>query len=350
MADYIKVQNLPIMMGNITANIFSLKVKDAVLLTYVAVRGKDKESGAVQRVLSTVRLRSIEDFVLKGNIFYSPFFFNWTNEENLLQFNNDKTELNIPIVGTSAQVLDGQHRLAGLSRAMEKDASVGDRNIIVIMTDRLKTDDAAKIFLNINTEQRPVPPSLIYDLFGEINKDDKNIPVVRAKDIASELQNNSLSPYKGIVKFPGQPRGAGFIDLSTIVNSIKPLLEPEGIFNKYKITNLENQLNVIFNYLNALKSAYEHTHMWYNKTINPFFTNAGFVAAIDVLNRVLIAKCAAEKDFTHESFVKQLNLDATLLQRSDIKNKDGKSQRKAIAEFLEESINQDLPTEDGYKF
>ena len=41
--------------------------------------------------------------------------------------------------------------------------------------------------------------------------------------------------YKGIVKFPGQPRGAGFIDLSTIVNSIKPLLEPEGIFNKYKI-------------------------------------------------------------------------------------------------------------------
>ena len=51
---------------------------------------------------------------------------------------------------------------------MEKDASVGDRNIIVIMTDRLKTDDAAKIFLNINTEQRPVPPSLIYDLFGEI--------------------------------------------------------------------------------------------------------------------------------------------------------------------------------------
>ena len=145
-------------MGNITANIFSLKVKDAVLLTYVAVRGKDKESGAVQRVLSTVRLRSIEDFVLKGNIFYSPFFFNWTNEDNLLQFNNDKTELNIPIVGASAQVLDGQHRLAGLSRAMEKDASVGDRNIIVIMTDRLKTDDAAKIFLNINTEQRPVPP------------------------------------------------------------------------------------------------------------------------------------------------------------------------------------------------
>lgn len=233
---------------------------------------------------------------------------------------------------------------------MEKDASVGDRNIIVIMTDRLKTDDAAKIFLNINTEQRPVPPSLIYDLFGEINKDDKNIPIVRAKDIASELQNNSLSPYKGIVKFPGQPRGAGFIDLSTIVNSIKPLLEPEGIFNKYKITNLENQINVIFNYFNALKTAYENSHIWYNKTINPFFTNAGFVAAIEVLNRVLIAKCAAEKDFTLESFVKQLKLDATLLQRSDIKNKDGKSQRKAIAEFLEESINQDLPTEDGYKF
>jgi hypothetical protein len=90
--------------------------------------------------------------------------------------------------------------------------------------------------------------------------------------------------------------------------------------------------------------------LWYNKTVNPFFTNTGFTAAIDVLNRVLIAKCAADKDFTQASFVKHLKLDATLLQRSDIKNKDGKSQRKAIAEFLEESINQDLPTEDGYKF
>ena len=86
------------------------------------------------------------------------------------------------------------------------------------------------------------------------------------------------------------------------------------IFNKYKITNLENQINVIFNYFNALKTAYENSHIWYNKTINPFFTNAGFVAAIEVLNRVLIAKCAAEKDFTLESFVKQLKLDATLLQ------------------------------------
>ena len=337
-------------MGDIEANIFTLKVKDAVLLTYVAVRGQDKEAGAVQRVLSTVRLRSIEDFVLKGNTFYSPFFFNWTNGDDDLVFDNSRVELDIPIVASSAQVLDGQHRLAGLSRAMEKDASIGNRDIIVIMTDRLNTDKAARIFLNINTEQRPVPPSLIYDLFGEINKDDKTIPIVRSKDIASELQNNSLSPYKGIIKFPGQPRGAGFIDLSAIVNSIKPLLERDGVFNKYKINNLENQINVIFNYFNALKVAYENERLWYNKSANPFFTNAGFVAAIDVLNRVLMAKCATEKDFTQDAFIKHLKLDTVLLQRSDIKNKDGKSQRRVIVEFLEESINQDLPAEDGYKF
>ena len=69
-----------------------------------------------------------------------------------------------------------------------------------------------RYFLTSIQNKDPYPPSLIYDLFGEINKDDKNIPIVRAKDIASELQNNSLSPYKGLVKFPGQPRGAGFID------------------------------------------------------------------------------------------------------------------------------------------
>lgn len=349
MADYINVKSLPIKLGTVSANIFMLKVKDAVYLTYVAVRGKDKEAGAVQRVLSPIRLRSVEEYVLKGNMFFAPFFFNWTNIDSLLEVGPDG-DIKIPNVASSAQVLDGQHRLAGLSRAMEKDPSIGDKEIVVIMSDRLNTQDAAKVFLNINTEQKPVPASLIYDLFGEINKNDKDLPLVRAKDIATDLQNNIFSPYKGVIKFPGQPRGVGFIDLSTVVNSIKPLLENDGVFNRFKISNLENQTNVVFNFFNALKDAYDKENIWFNKARNPFFTNAGFVAAVDVLNRILVPKCAAEKDFTQNSFARQLNLNGELLQRSDIKNMDGKSQRKTISDFLEDSIHQDLPAEDGYKF
>ena len=46
-----------------------------------------------------------------------------------------------------------------------------------------------------------------------------------------------------------------------------------------------------------------------------------------------------------------LKLDeTTLLLRADLKNVDGKMQRKIIAKYLEDSINNDIPNEDAYKF
>ena len=72
----------------------------------------------------------------------------------------------------------------------------------------------------------------------------------------------------------------------------------------YKCLNIKNGITRIWVQM-ILRDFNGTAVIWYNKTINPFFTNAGFVAAIEVLNRVLIAKCAAEKDFTLESFVKQ---------------------------------------------
>ncbi|MBL1917816.1 DGQHR domain-containing protein, partial [Klebsiella pneumoniae] len=86
----------------------------------------------------------------------------------------------------SIQVIDGQHRLAGLEEAMEEDPKVGEMDILVTLCESLTTPQAAKIFLNINTEQKPVPKSLIYDLFGEL-EDDETHAINRITDIAREL-------------------------------------------------------------------------------------------------------------------------------------------------------------------
>ena len=46
-----------------------------------------------------------------------------------------------------------------------------------------------------------------------------------------------------------------------------------------------------------------------------------------------------------------LKLDETsLLLKADLKNVDGKMQRKLIANYLDSSINNDIPNEDAYKF
>jgi DGQHR domain-containing protein len=325
-----------------------MKIKDVVFIYYVAVRGKDEEEGAVQRVLNKQRIAAIKKYILEGNIFYSTFILNWTDTKIKPEFKDD--EIVIPIVAASAQAIDGQHRLVGLQEALKEDPTIGEKEIIVTLSLNLSTKDAAKIFININSEQKPVPKSLIYDLFGEI-ENDTNHSINRAADIAEELNDNIDSPYYRAIKYPGQPKGAGYVDLSTVVGSLKKHLESDGVFASHKLTNLQNQKVVIMNYFTALKFYYDREELWTNKTKNPFLTNAGFFGAIEHLIKNLLIKCAEKKSFKVEDFKSLLDLPkGDLLLRSDFKNMEGKSQRKAIVDFLQDNYLKSLPNQDEYEF
>ena len=62
---------------------FIMTVKDLANISYVAVRGKDDEEGAVQRVLNRQRIASIKNYVLNDNMFVNTFVLNWTNVDSL---------------------------------------------------------------------------------------------------------------------------------------------------------------------------------------------------------------------------------------------------------------------------
>lgn len=340
---------LEIDLDGYNAKILLMKVKDVLKIHYVAVRGRDNEQGAVQRVLSPIRLDAIEKYILKGHSFYSPFYLNWNNQEYRLSVNNEGI-LSIPLIEDSAQVIDGQHRLAGLSRAMLKDPTIGDKEILVIISENLETVDAAKIFININTEQRPVPKSLIYDLFGMINENDADQSIIRAKDIADRLQEDKTSPLFGYIKYPGQKRGVGKIDLSTVVNAIQPHVTADGTFNQKKLFSFEIQYAVIQNFFSVIKSVYDEVDLWENKTKNPFLSNAGFHGAIEALCEEVINKCVEKKSFTIQTIAEVLNLDHDVITRDSIAGMEGRSQRKRIKEYIILHLNDQLPEEDEYSF
>ncbi|MDD2799323.1 MAG: DGQHR domain-containing protein [Bacteroidales bacterium] len=313
----IKTKSLKTKFGDLTVYTQSLKIKDVINIFYVAIRGKDDEEGAVQRVLNRQRITSIKKYVLEGNIFYSTFILNWTDTTLQPEFKDN--EIVIPIIPFAAQAIDGQHRLVGLQEAMKENDEIGEKEILVTISLNLKTKDAAKIFVNINSEQKPVPKSLIYDLFGEI-ENDNNHSINRAADIADELNSNIESPYYSCIKYPGQPKGVGLVDLSTVVSSLKRHLEPDGVFASHKLTNLQNQKSVIINYFTALKFYYDKDGLWSNKNKNPFFTNAGFFGAIEHLIKNLLIKCAEKKSFKIEDFKILLDLQKVeLIQRADLK-------------------------------
>lgn len=344
----VKVKSLKTKFGDLTVFTQSMKIADVLYIYYVAVRGRDEEEGSVQRVLNKQRINSIKKYILEGNIFYSTFILNWTDINIKPQFSDN--ELTIPIIPFSAQAIDGQHRLVGLHEAMKENPDLGDQEILVTLSLNLSTKDAARIFININSEQKPVPKSLIYDLFGEI-ENDTNHSINRATDIADELNENVESPYYKLIKYPGQAKGVGLVDLSTVVGSLKKHLESDGVFASHKLTNLQNQKVVIMNYFIALKFYYDREDLWTNKNKNPFLTNAGFFGAIEHLIKNLLIKCAEKKSFKVEDFKTLLDLPkGELLQRVDFKNLEGKSQRKAITDFLQENYLKSLPNQEEYEF
>lgn len=339
---------IEVSLDGVKAYTFPMEVKDLLQIYYVAVRGVDTEEGAVQRPLSPRRVQSIKEYILQGNTFFNSFILNWTDVHNKVTLGSGK--ISFPLIVAAAQAIDGQHRLAGLEDAVEEDATVGDRTVIVTMCIGLTTKQAATIFLNINTEQRPVPKSLLYDLFGEVGKDPKHA-INRARDIAQSLNDDPDSPLYKLIKFPGSPRGVGKIELSTFVTALKKGLEPDGEFSKRGLKSLEHQIAVVNNYFKAIRDPYQEEKVWGNANQNPFLRAAGFNGAIEFLFEKLIFKCAEMGSFKVDTIKGILRLtEEPLLTWDDLKGQDGKTAKRNVVAYLERGMTKAIDKKDAYSF
>lgn len=335
--------------GEIPAYTFAIKAKDLLRIHYVAVRGRDQEEGAVQRPLSTRRINDIKNYILEGNTFFNSFILNWTDEsyKPLVA----KQKITIQLVPAAAQVLDGQHRLTGLQTAIEEDNSIGESDLLVTLCVGLTTKEAAKIFLNINTEQRPVPKSLVFDLFGEVENDEDHA-INRSTDLARSLNDEPESPLYRLIKFPGAARGQGNIELSTFVSAFKDHLKPRtGTFHTYKLRDYDKQRAAISNFFLAIRDFYSNAGIWESTSKNPFIRAAGFNGAVDFFVESLIMRCAEKSSFSVLSMKKLIALDKEgIIGWDELKGKDGKTARKLIKDLLESNMLNSLPDHSDYEF
>jgi len=326
---------------------FVMKVNDLANISYVAVRGKDSEEGSVQRVLNKKRITSIKDYVLDGNMFVTTFVLNWTNTKNPPIIKTGTIEL--PIICGSAQLIDGQHRLEGIKLAISEKPEIADKEIIVSMAINLETTSAAEIFLNINSEQKPVPKSLIYDLYG-ITRDERNYAEIRAQDIANNLNTNDDSPFYNVIKYPGSPRGKGKLDLSTVVNALKKYVDHDGKLEENNIASLDAQTHVIQNYFKALKYHADKSKKWSIVTNNIFFKAAGFIGAINFFMDYVLPKCVEKRSFKEETISQLFDFDGVeLITPADIVSTDGRTARIRVVENLKEAFITNTPGEEEYE-
>lgn len=313
----------------------SLSAADMVAISYVARRGENEEEGAVQRLLNPARISSIRDFVLSGGVFPTSIVLNWVGDGTQPTVSNGS--LTIPRSSRSAQIIDGQHRVMGLAGAIEKRPSIASLLLPVSLYTGLSTRECADIFLSINTEQKPVHRSLVFDLYKVASDYIVDPAALRAGDLASELNENQTSPYRGYIKFPGAPKGQKGLALSTVVSTVKPLVEEKGVFEQVGLSQLQIQTQFLINFFSVLRSAYGAE--WESPT-NVFRTAAGFVGAIEFVKNKLVVHCNITGDFTTAAIEKVMNIaPGNLIRRDSIEGLQGRRAFNQVAEALEEMFD-----------
>lgn len=311
-----------------------LPARVVTAISYAAIRNQMHEEGAVQRVLNPRRIASIRDFTLAGGDYPSAFVLNWVSKEN--KITRQDGQLVFKDVENSAQIIDGQHRIAGIRAAIEVTPSVGRLELPVVFYLGLTTQECANIFISINTEQKPVPRSLVFDLYGVASDAVIDRAAVRARDIAMALNEDEDSPYFSLIRLPNSTKRKGGIALSTIVNAIKPLVEEKGDFEQVDVFEFETQRKIVENWFSALEAKYGDA--WEDRS-NVFMYAAGFTAAVNFLRLHLIPYCNTHGDYSQKTFQSIIDIDpSSLILQDEVSGLSGSDSVTRVFERLKDAF------------
>lgn len=162
-------------------------------ITFVSRREKNQLDG-FQRNLNEARAKDIAKyFDEKNGVIPSPLILSAQENANLRYSNGTISFKNVP---SSFMVLDGQHRLYGLLKT-ERDYSFP-----VAIFNELTTEDEVNLFIDINTNQKGVPATLLLDIRKLTGKE--NSLEAKQRYLFDELNKDSVmagmfSPFKSQV-------------------------------------------------------------------------------------------------------------------------------------------------------
>ncbi len=150
---------------------------------------------AYQRIIKKRRIEEIGKFLNKKNSLL-PNNLILAFESNV-KFDKDSRELEIPMEYCSAWVVDGQHRLYGFTRTEYSVRQDEKFEIPVVAFTSLPTSDQARMFIDINNNQKRMDKTLLADLMTEVG-DLRSEPLAWASLLVRALNENG--PWKNRIK------------------------------------------------------------------------------------------------------------------------------------------------------
>lgn len=221
---------------------YSLTMPSEVLAEtcFVSTRDDDPIDG-FQRILDEKRAKEIAEYLDSGEGTIPTAIVLSAQPEANLKYSSKNKTIEFNKVRKAFLILDGQHRVYGFSMAK---TSI---RVPIIIYNGLSRKEETRLFIDINTKQRPVPTELLLDIktLAEYDTDIEGF----CRQIYDIFQERSDSVLLGMMS--PSSRAKGKISRVTFNSAIKLIF---GIFGEKEAQEVYEYLN---NYLKAVMRGLE---------------------------------------------------------------------------------------------
>jgi DGQHR domain-containing protein len=328
----ISVRAFKVLHKDLPLYLFGLSAGDLLAISYILPRSRD-DPEAIERALDAGRVEEISKFIVKPNSYLPGAILltidtakegvhSWTEDDTSAMFkiqrpkaqiedirkrileekpglDEDSEEVELEIerrLSKVATIIDGQHRLKGL----EKAGQLGVMLPVIALKDA-DPKKAAKIFADINGEQRPVSANSILMIRYEIGAIEDALEA-QATQIAREMNDRADSPFKGRVKVY-EADAKTWIPAKTLKESLYPIIGVGALQGM----SADQQTTCFVSFFQALKE--QNPAAFDDKTRRDYILTQprGIQAALGVFERVW-RRCEVYEhaDFSPAAILRQI--------------------------------------------
>lgn len=299
-----------------------INVKDLIKISET-LRLSDSRKG-IQRHLDLNRVNNIALYCEREDaIFPTPIVLTLNKDFVTNDLERDsfiKLDLNmIDLLGKPFSIIDGQHRIEGIKKYIERNYESKDFELPIIIFMDADLTMSANIFVTINSNQKPVDKSIIYELFGIMYENNEVYTVESfANRVVKILNETKSSPFNNSIRILGRKTNSKqFISQGTVAkkivervsspqniiidnNNIKKGLEIEEdqrrIYRHYFANNRpEIVAKIMINFFKAFSEVFDE--FWKNTYITK--KAVGFSGLMKLLDTIY----KNEKNLKYENFL-----------------------------------------------
>ncbi|WP_338284585.1 DGQHR domain-containing protein [Limnobacter thiooxidans] len=194
-------------------------------------RERDPELG-FQRSLDETRALAIANYIRNEGTIPSSIILS-AQDAAELQYDSKKKTLSFNLENRSFLILDGQHRVYGFKKLMNDGLKY---RVPVIIYNELTPIDEARIFIDINTLQKPVPKELLLDIKKLAERESTEESFLDELFTSFEVEPDSYL----INKLSRFDKSANKISKVTFYDSLKPLLREFNVNDTAKLYRIIN--------------------------------------------------------------------------------------------------------------